>query len=104
MLVVTRHRCQLLTQLCDLVSDTTPCLQHWHNNARQLFFTPQKVANVAFEHASGALGHDKAERLHQSTDLIGYLQTHLKKLAPRGDQRADQHAVETFDADLSVEA
>lgn len=68
------------------------------------FLHPAEGRERCVRHASGALGHDKSERLHQPTDLIGYLQMHLKKLAPCGDQRADQHAVETFDPDLSVEA
>jgi hypothetical protein len=55
-LVLTRHRGQLLAQLCCLVSDITPYLKHWHNDARQLFFALQKVANVALEHVAGALG------------------------------------------------
>src|SRR5690554_6510539 len=99
--VFTCHRDQLLAQLRYSISDITPGLKHWYNNARELLFALEKVANIALEYAASALGHDETERLHQPTDLVRYLQTHLEKLVPRCNQRADQHAIEPFHPNLS---
>ncbi len=58
---------------------------------------------MALEDTAGTLGHDEAERLHQSADLVQHLDDRVAQLAAPRDQRPRQHAVEALHSHDTVE-
>src|SRR4029077_6996873 len=61
-------------------------------------------ADVGLEDPALALGHDKAEGLHQSADLIGEVGRNIEKLSTGGRDRLREHGVAALDAHLLVPA
>ena len=64
----------------------------------------EEPADVGLEDPTLALGHDKAEGLHQSADLIGEVGRNIEKLSTGGRDRLREHGVAALDAHLLVPA
>src|ERR1700730_3058105 len=72
--------------------------------AHQGVFLIEEPADVGLEDPTLALGHDKAEGLHQSADLIGKVGRNIEKLSTGGRERLREHGVAALDAHLLVPA
>src|SRR5580700_5078917 len=67
-------------------------------------FLVEEPADVGLEDPALALGHDKAEGLHQSADLVGEVGRNIEELSTGRRDRFREHGVAALDAHFLVPA
>jgi len=79
---------ELAPKFGGMQADATPGFQKWNHDGRKIASINNKFANVLFKLASLAWRNDQAERLHQTSDLIGKFGGDVDQLGACCDQSA----------------